>query len=239
MSVKRRVITALIGLLVLAGCAWYFSDAMGYELARIESAWTIILIAIGFVNLFSGNGILGSLGLMIVGGGILVRDNGWLGGVLEPVSVWQMIAAVVMLIIGLSILGSALGIRKKHRHIHSGAHVHNHGKTRTADGGEANVIFGEQCYRYDGMVFSGVDVSGIFGSAVLDLRGAVIDSDCTIEANGVFGAVEIITDSHFNCKVEGTGVFGSVNDHTNHQYIEGLPTVTVTANAVFGSVEVR
>lgn len=235
MSIRKRVITAIIGLLILAGCAWFLMDAMGLELVNIESAWTFILIAIGFVNLFSGSGILGSIGLMLLGGGILARDNGWLGGILEQVSVWQMIIAILLMIIGLSVLGSALGIRtRKHRH----KHVHSKSCTKGGSG-EASVIFGEQCYDYSGQEFSGIELNGIFGSAQLDLRGAIITGDCTIEASSVFGSVEILTDSNANYKVEGTGVFGAVNDNTNHQYIEGLPTVTIEASSVFGSVEVR
>ncbi len=237
MSARKRIITAIIGLLILAGCAWFIMDAMGLEFVNIESAWTFILIAIGFVNLFSGSGILGSIGMMLLGGGIFARDNGWLGGILEPVTVWQMIVAIILMIIGLSILGSALGIKRKHR-FHGHGHIHSK-SCHKGSNGDANVIFGEQCYDYSGQEFTGIDVSGVFGSAQLDLRGAIITADCTVEANGVFGSVEIFTDANVNCKVEGTGIFGSVNDNTNHQYIEGLPTVTIEANAVFGSVEVR
>jgi|GEM_PF-1632879 len=237
MSAKKRIITAIIGLLILAGCAWFVMDAMGLELVQISSAWTFILIAIGFVSLFSGSGILGSIGLMLLGGGILVRDNGWLNGILAPVSVWQMIAAIIMLIIGLSVLGSALGIRtRKHRH------QHHHAHTKACKGdcsGEASAVFCEQCFDYAGQEFSGIEVSGVFGSVQLDLRGAIITSDCTIEANGVFGSAEIITDSNANYVVVGNGVFGSVNDHSSRQHIDGLPTVTIEANPVFGSVEIR
>ena len=90
MSTRKRLITVIIGLLFLVGCAWFITDAMGLEFVQINSAWAFILIAIGFVNLFSGNGILFNTGLMLLGGGILVRDNSWLGGVLAPVSTWQM-----------------------------------------------------------------------------------------------------------------------------------------------------
>ena len=31
MSVRKRVITIIIGLLFLAGCAWFITDAMGFD----------------------------------------------------------------------------------------------------------------------------------------------------------------------------------------------------------------
>ncbi|MBE6759716.1 MAG: hypothetical protein E7554_06455 [Ruminococcaceae bacterium] len=233
MSMRKRISTIIIGLLVLAGCAWFVLDAMGCDIIQLESAWTLILIAIGFVGLFSPGGILFNLGLMLLGGGILARDNNWLGGALSQVKVWQMIVALLLAIIGLSIIGSALGIRKKHKkHINCEAKI-------CSDGGECSVMFGEESFVYTGQEFRGIELSGIFGSAHLDLRDAIIPEDCTIEANSVFGSIEIITDSNANYKVEGSGVFGSVNDSTSRPFIEGVPTVTIEASSVFGSVEVK
>lgn len=238
MSTRKRIITVVIGLLFLVGCAWFITDAMGLEFVQINSAWAVILIAIGFVNLFSGNGILFNAGLMLLGGGILTRDNGWLGGVLEPVSTWQMIVTIMLLIVGLSIIGGALGINKKKwkKHIHSHAHK---GHSGVCNGTDGTAVFGEQSFDYTGQEFRGIDLNGIFGSVTLDLREAIILEDCSIEANSVFGSVEILTGSNANYEVTGTGVFGSVDDDTRRQTVEGLPTVTVNASSVFGSVEVR
>ena len=235
MSTKKRISALIIGLLFLAGCAWFVLDAMGYQMVQLESAWSIILIAIGFAGMFSGDGILFNIGLMLLGGGILARDNGWLGGALAQVKVWQMIVALLLLIIGLSVIGGALGIKPRWK-----KHVHVDCSVKGGSGeGECSAIFGEQNFDYSGQEFRGVDLNGIFGSASIDLRDAVINEDCTIEANSVFGSVEILTGSNANYKVEGTGIFGSVNDHTNRTHIEGVPTVTVESSAVFGSVEVK
>ena len=238
MSTRKRIITVIIGLLFLVGCAWFITDAMGLEFVQINSAWAFILIAIGFVNLFSGNGILFNAGLMLLGGGILVRENGWLGGILAPVSTWQMIVTIMLLIIGLSIIGGALGINKNKwkKHIHRHSHK---GHSGVCSGSDGTAVFGEQSFDYTGQEFRGIDLNGIFGSVTLDLREAIILEDCTIEANSVFGSVEILTGSNANYSVEGTGVFGSVENDTRRQTVEGLPTVTVNASSVFGSVEVR
>jgi len=238
MSTRKRIITAIIGLLFLVGCAWFITDAMGIEFVQINSAWAFILIAIGFINLFSGSGILFNGGLMLLGSGILVRDNSWLGGILEPVSTWQMIVAILLLIVGLSIIGSALGLNKNKwkKHIHSHAHK---GHSGVCSGNDGTAVFGEQNFDYTGQEFRGIDLNGIFGSVTLDLREAIILEDCTIDANSVFGSVEILTGSNANYEVTGTGVFGSVDNDTRRQTVEGLPTVTVNAASVFGSVEVR
>ncbi len=236
MSARKRVITAIVGLLFLAGCAWFITDAMGFDFFRVNSAWAFIIVGIGFVNLFSGSGWLFNIALMLLGGGILARDNGWLGSVLEPVSVWQMIVSLLLLVVGLSIIGSALGIGKNRwkKHIHTNkSHVNKH------CGQEGSAVFGEQNFDYSGQEFRGIDLNGIFGSVVLDLREAIILEDCEIDANSVFGSVEIITGSNANYVVEGAGVFGSVDDHTNHVTNDALPTVTIKAASVFGSVDVR
>lgn len=237
MSTRKRIITIIIGLLILAGCAWFVMDAIGMTVVQIESGWTFILIALGFVGLFSGDGLLFNLGLMLLGGGILARDNGWLGGVLSQVKVWQMIVAILLMIIGLSVIGSALGIRKKKwkKHVSCSAGEH----AACGSDGENSVVFGEQYFDYTGQAFHGVELNGIFGSARVDLREAIISEDCVIEANSVFGSVEILTGSNANYEVTGTGVFGTVNDNSHRQYVEGLPTVTVEGSAVFGSVEVK
>lgn len=234
MSTRKRIITIIVGLLILAGCAWFVMDAMGMAVVQIQSGWTFILIALGFVGLFSGDGLLFNIGLMLLGGGILARDNGWLGGMLESVAVWQMIVAILLLIIGLSVIGTALGINKKKWK----KHVHKNTNCNCSDG-DNSVIFGEQSFDYSGQEFRGVDINGIFGSAHLDLREAIILEDCTVEANSVFGSVEILTGRNANYEVEGTGVFGAVNDAKSREHIEGAPTVTVKASSVFGSVEVK
>ncbi len=235
MSTKKRIAALIAGLLILAGCAWFVMDAMGYQPVQLESAWSIILIAVGFAGLFSGSSILFDIGLMLLGGGILARDNGWLGGILEQVKVWQMIVALLLLIIGLSVIGSALGIKPNWK-----KHVHAECSVKGGSGeGECSAIFGEQNFDYSGQEFHGIDLNGIFGAARVDLREAVITEDCTIEANAVFGSVEIYTGSNANYKVEGTGVLGSVNDRSARTHIENVPTVTVEASAVFGSVEVK
>ncbi len=239
MSVRKRIITAIIGLLFLAGCAWFLADAMGLDFMQFESSWTFILIAAGFVGLFSGDGILFNIGLMLLGAGILVRDNNWLGGALSSVTVWQMIVAILLLIVGLSVLGAALGIkrRKIRKHVHAAC---SGSKTSgSCSSGENTAVFGEQTYDYSGQEFRGVELNGIFGSVTLDLRDAIILEDCTIEANSVFGSVEILTGSNANYEVGGTGVFGTVNDTIRRERNSELPTVTIQGSAVFGSVEVR
>lgn len=228
-SIKSKIFSVIIGLLFLAGAAVFVANQffdMKLELF-FDGWWTLFLIIPGFMGLFGRGTRIGGLGMILCGGCLLARAQGLLP---ETVSVWKIIVACILVMIGLSIIAAAFGF-------HGGS---RRSKCDIPEGGSCDIsaVFGERKVDYSGIEFCGGDVNGIFGSVELDMRGAVINSDCKLEANAVFGNVVILAGANARYAVSGTPIFGSVND-SSIQPDKELPTVTVNASSVFGSVEVK
>ena len=242
----KITIKLLIALFFLGAFAVIIFDAVTGQrlLDSMQGWWTLFLIIPGFLGLFHRGSRLSSFGLMLFGGMMLVRENaeGWLAAYpdvaarVADIKWWTLALAVVLLLIALAVLGSIFGIR---RHVSVNVNT-NTGKSSTVkkNGKEYSAVFSEVKKSYDGELFTGAEVSGIFSTAELDLTGAIIESNCEIEANAVFGSVVIRTAPDVNVEVNGSQVFGSVSN-VDRAHIAGAYTIKVNANAVFGGVEVK
>ena len=109
-----------------------------------------------------------------------------------------------------------------------------------------DAVFSSIKQRVDSQDFTGGEAAAVFGSVELDLTGAQLALEGTerravIEANAVFGAVEIVVPRNWRVLKEGTGVFGSFDDRTILIPVPGEDTATFSIHgaAVFGSVTIR
>ncbi len=99
--------------------------------------------------------------------------------------------------------------------------------------------FGEQKSDLAGQEFTGANLDAIFGSVELDLAKAIMKQDQVINANAIFGGIEIRVPSGVNIKVKSTPIFGGVDNKTKTEYNESLPTLYINGVAIFGGVEIR
>lgn len=108
-----------------------------------------------------------------------------------------------------------------------------------------SLIFGSLNRRVESQQFEGGKVDVVFGSIELDLSGASISSPdrrASIEANAVFGGIEITVPRTWKVVMKNAAVFGGCEDKTFPPRPEpGFEPVTlvVTGAAVFGGVEIR
>lgn len=93
--------------------------------------------------------------------------------------------------------------------------------------------------------FLGGQIDCVFGSVELDLRYSQIianEKPVTVDVNCVFGSTKMRVPDTWMITIQASGVFGSVEDKTiPPRTTNGLiaPTVIVTGQAVFSSVEVE
>lgn len=86
--------------------------------------------------------------------------------------------------------------------------------------------------------FYGMDGEAVFGGLTIDLRGAQITENVSIDALGVFGGVDILLPPTVSAKVSDLSLFGGCsNSHVDGP--SGCPVVYVNATALFGGVEVK
>jgi hypothetical protein len=69
----------------------------------------------------------------------------------------------------------------------------------------------------------------------------IVKDQIEIEANAVFGGVDITVPDTWRVTVEGQGVFGGYEDQTGHNPSAeaGRPHVLITGSAVFGGVTIK
>jgi predicted membrane protein len=110
---------------------------------------------------------------------------------------------------------------------------------------QESVVFASLNRRVDTQQFEGGKVDAVFGSIELDLSEASISSPdrrASLEANAVFGGIEITVPRTWKVVMKGAAVFGGCDDRTVPPRPEpGFepPTLIITGAAVFGGVEIR
>jgi predicted membrane protein len=192
--------------------------------------WPVILILIGLCNLLmrecTGSRVAGAI-LTVVGTVLL----------LDRLDLWHVrfrdLWPLILIAIGLLLLWRAIeGPRG----------------VRLPPGSSASrlnewVVFGGIERRVNSQEFEGGQVFAMFGGVELDLRQAAIKGNrAVIEANSMFGGVEIRVPESWLVTVQGAGVFGGYGDHTHHPAPPaGAETkeLLLRGFALFGGVEVK
>lgn len=149
--------------------------------------------------------------------------------VLENLNLWKLIFPIIFIAIGISIIFR--GITKKD---YSQVTVAGDGKRP-----EYSAVFGECVPNFSGTEFIGCCASAVFGAATLDLRTAIINSDCVIDTSSVFGGTDIYLPPNVKVKVSSTPIFGGVDDKTLSSANADAPTVYINATCVFGGTDIK
>lgn len=208
---------------------------------NIWQYWPVILIALGVSKLIAGGHfVIPGAVLTVIGSIFLLRnldiiDN--VGSYLWPAILIATGAAMLM------------------RHIYGpdwfgGGHPGDPSAPGIYDssGSDArklrlDVVFGGMNRKFVSQEFEGGKISVLFGGADIDLRGANTQQpEITINADAVFGGIDLKVPDTWLVDVRGSGVFGGYEDQTHHPAQTGAarpPKLIVKGGAVFGGVSVR
>jgi hypothetical protein len=234
---------AFAGLMLLLIGAIFLLNNLG--VLYVRTYWPVLLIAAGIAHLFFSRHVVRSVvwsGMLItIGGLLLARNFGYIHG-----DDWKFVWPVMLIFLGILFLfraraggpsfagppscGGGLG-----------------GSGTGASRANPNVldevaVFGGIQRRVDSQDFEGGELSSVFGGIELDMRGANTKKDeIVIEANAVFGGIELLLPDRWNVTVRGAGIFGGYEDKTHPPAnpSEKRPHLTITGSAVFGGVSVR
>lgn len=104
-------------------------------------------------------------------------------------------------------------------------------------------VFGGVERKIDARDFRGGEVLAVFGGCDIDLRQAGMNGNAiVIDANAMFGGVEMKVPESWSVSIEGVGIFGGYADSTTHPKHDNETStrrLIVRGFAMFGGVEVK
>lgn len=211
---------AVVGILLIVVGSLFLLDNLGFnvDIPDYLLRWPMILVAIGAINLFSGN-LRPAVIFLSLGAIFYLHDF----DLIELRLYWPLI---------LIILGISFIFRKKHR-----KHASNSDNTDTFF--DELVIFGGSEKKYTSNNFRGGRLSAVFGGSEIDLRGAKPEDGAVIEIFCMFGGVEIFVPQNWKINLNATAVFGGVSDSRSNISSDPVATVHIKGFVMFGGGEIK
>ncbi len=210
-------------LLVLGGVAFLLNSTGIIPIGSlIGNWWPLILIAIGgYMLLIRPGSTLGGTILVISGGVLLLATLDVL-----DIAIWQLIIALVLISIGLSLVFRGLGGGKA-----------DHSNQLTLVG-----VLSEQKVRSEATKFDGGSLTSVLGEVKLDLRnaqlhpdGAVVDTFCLL------GDITIFVPRGWRVHVNGMPILGDFEDNTDHgqELPANAPEITITGVSILADIDIK
>jgi predicted membrane protein len=214
-------------LLIVLGGLFLFAQMDWWDFGRVVGRyWPVVFILLGLSMLISNS-------FKHVGGGVffilfgtfflLVKWN-----VLHTVG--RYIWPVAIICVGVWILlRPSFGADKKKI------------PEMTGDDLDIQQVFSGTSRKVESQSFQGGKADVVFGSAVIDLRGAKLaGGQATLHLSAVFGGIEVLVPRDWQVVLEGTPVLGSIESHKPTIPDTGKTgTLFINGSAVFGSIEVK
>lgn len=231
----RRHTTAggfVAGILIIGVGTLMLLNTLG--VINVHSIWSylpLLFVVLGFVRIVEGPTSVVSLGfggLMVIGGTVWFLDNIgllWIDKRLFP----------PLLIIGVGVLLLLRAAERQRVRAAGGV------PDATSDS-MVNLwtIFGGVKRYVDSQQFKGGDLFAMFGGIEVDLTPAVVNGSAVVDANAIFGGVDISVPDSWSVDVKGVGIFGGYEDKTLHPDPNfTAPKLVITGFALFGGVTVK
>ena len=216
-------------LIILVGVAM-LSDNLG--IVQAHNLWDfapLLLVAIGVIKVFEASGRPGPtiLGLLLAGGGSM-----WL---LENLGIVDFNPRLMfpLIIIGIGVAALMRTLERQRVLTPVPARVEDDAMPKLV------AIFGGTVRKVQTPEFRGGDALAVFGGVELDLRGSQIaEKEAILEANALFGGVDMKVPETWAVSVRGMGIFGGYEDKTRPPADPNAPLLIVSGNAIFGGVSV-
>ncbi|MFC2114544.1 hypothetical protein ACFLRI_04275 [Bacteroidota bacterium] len=193
--------------------------------SEIIFSWQMLIIAIGFINLF-GRSFLWGLFLIIIGGFFLGADF-W--GITYEIQ--NLFWPVVLIISGFSILLFSFGYFKKKSFNFSSSDENFIEDISVFGGGERS---------FTSQTFKGGKLVGVFGGSKINMSNTFMEDGVhTLEVVMVFGGTQLIVPRDWNVKTEVFNMFGGFADKRSLSEINTNKTLVIKGVVIFGGGELR
>ena len=198
----KKISKILWGAVLIAIGVIFSLNAFGITDIKVffDGWWTLFIIVPCFIGIFTDREKTGNIIGLLIGLFLLLCCQ----NVLSFGMLWKLAIPAVIVIIGLKlILGGLFGDRAV-KMISESRQKGDNIKIGCA-------TFSGQDMNFDGEVFSGAELTAIFGGVECDLRTAIIEKDCAITASAIFGGIDIYVPDYVNVKINSNSIFGGVS----------------------------
>ncbi len=198
-------------------------DVIDVELF-FDGWWTLFIIVPCLNGLIFERDKIGNLVGLSIGVILLL----WRQDVLPLDMLWKLVIPVAIIGVGLKLILGA--IFKKKPSVNAWKCDRARKKTGCA-------VFSGCEVKSDGELFEGGELVAVFGGVECDLRNAVFERDCVIEAVAVFGGIDILLPSNVNVQLDSFSIFGGLDGVTRSN--PDCVTVYVKGVSIFGGIDVK
>ena len=224
----KKVSRVIWGIVLIAAGVVFALNALNITNIDIffDGWWTLFIIVPCAVGLVTEREKTGNIIGIAIGVFLLLCCQ----DILSFSMLWKLIVPAIIVIIGLKMVFSGLFGNKANEII---------AKIKQ-NGGEPKVgcaTFSSCNLNYYNEIFEGAELTAVFGGVKCDLRNAIIDKDCAIQATVVFGGVDILVPPNVNVKVSSNCIFGGISNKTSAQ--SSAPTIYISGTCMFGGVEIK
>ena len=225
----KKASSLLWGIILVAVGVILAMNALGFASIDIffDGWWTLFIIVPCAIGLFTDYDKTGHLIGICIGVFLLLCCQ----DILNFRMFWKLLFPAIIVIVGVKlILGSMFGNRGEQVF----KQIQENGSVRSGA-----ATFSSTTFDYTGEVFEGARLDAVFGGIKCDLRGAIINGDCVINASTVFGGIDIYVPEGLNVKVSSNSIFGGVSGKERRNDPANQHTLYLNATCLFGGVELK
>ncbi len=224
----RKINSVMWGIALIAVGVIFALNALNITDVTLffEGWWTLFIIVPCVIGLFTEREKTGNIIGLIIGVFLFLCCQ----DILSFSMLWKLLVPAIIVIIGLKMIFTGL-FSNKANEIFAKIKASG-GETKTG-----SAIFSGQDINYDGQVFEGAELSAIFGGVECNLRNAIIEKDCAIKIEAIFGGIDIFVPDNINVKVTSNCIFGGISNKTPAR--KEVPTLYITGTCVFGGVDIK
>lgn len=188
--------------------------------------WTLFIIVPCAIGLFNEREKTGNIIGVAIGVFLLLCCQ----DLLSFSMLWELLVPAIIVIIGLKLVINGLFGNKANEMIKK---LRLEGKAPKS----GCATFSGFHVNYDGEVFEGAELTAVFGGIKCDLRNAIIEKDCAIQASAIFGGIDIYVPDTINVKVSSNSIFGGTSNKTPVR--QNAPTLYISGTCMFGGIEIK
>ena len=226
----KKISKILWGAVLIAIGVIFSLNAFGITDIKVffDGWWTLFIIVPCFIGIFTDREKTGNIIGLLIGLFLLLCCQ----NVLSFGMLWKLAIPAVIVIIGLKLILGGLFGEKAVKMISESRQNGDNIKIGCA-------TFSGQDMNFDGEVFSGAELTAVFGGVECDLRTAIIKKDCAITASAIFGGIDIYVPDYVNVKINSNSIFGGVSGKNKRPPIQGGVTLYINATCIFGGIDIK